>query len=85
MQKKTNVFYIFVSILLVILLLLYYLYIYLYQRYLLQNFPVTTHDLILGIFIMAPIRFGLLYYRGMKRETQVLKRISQASRKKKPS
>ncbi|KAL3006949.1 hypothetical protein AAZX31_08G307700 [Glycine max] len=53
-RKKTNVFYIFVSILLVILLLLYYLYIYLYQR-------------------------------GMKRETQVLKRISQASRKKKPS
>ncbi|KAL2322675.1 hypothetical protein Fmac_027054 [Flemingia macrophylla] len=53
-RKKTNVFYIVVSILLVILLLLYYLYIYLYQR-------------------------------GMKRETQTLKRISQTSRKKKPS
>ncbi|CAL0310888.1 unnamed protein product [Lupinus luteus] len=53
-RKKTNVFYLFASILLLLLLLLYYLYIYLYQR-------------------------------GMKRETQVLKRISQASRKKKPS
>ncbi|KAG5002001.1 hypothetical protein JHK87_023073 [Glycine soja] len=49
-RKKTNVFYIFVSILLVILLLLYYLYIYLYQS---QNF---TWNPVYGILLFASVR-----------------------------
>ncbi|RZB51360.1 hypothetical protein D0Y65_047975, partial [Glycine soja] len=42
-------------------------------------------SILLVILLLLYYLYIYLYQRGMKRETQVLKRVSQASRKKKPS